>query len=140
MGFFIDVPTWYGEWRALNVATLLQEECEDEIHTPEMGTWECAETPETSKFDYKGQNTLHWSIIYIIGKLSKRRCRKWARMNHLDIWNTSYGKKKAGSQIVNLIPDHQKSGIDPTSRRAGGVRHAIGKLSTRATSLFQTSS
>jgi len=32
--------------------------------------------------------------IYIIEKLLKRRCLKWARMTHLDIWNTSYGQKK----------------------------------------------
>jgi hypothetical protein len=47
-----------------------------------------------SEFDYKGQNTSYWSVFYIIGKLSKCKCRKWARMNHLDIFNTSYGKKK----------------------------------------------
>jgi hypothetical protein len=29
-----------------------------------------------------------------IGKLLKLRCLKWARMTHLDIWNTSYGQKK----------------------------------------------
>jgi len=27
-------------------------------------------------------------------KLAKCKCRKWARMGHLDICNTSYGKKK----------------------------------------------
>ncbi len=30
----------------------------------------------------------------IIEKLLKLRCLKWARMTHLDIWNTSYGQKK----------------------------------------------
>jgi hypothetical protein len=30
----------------------------------------------------------------IIGKILKRRCLKWARIAHLDIWNTSYGHKK----------------------------------------------
>jgi hypothetical protein len=35
-----------------------------------------------------------WRIIYTIGKLLKRRCLKWARITHLDIWNTSYGQKK----------------------------------------------
>jgi hypothetical protein len=68
--------------------------CEDETHTPEMGTWESSRTPETSEFDGKGQNTSHWDVPYIIGKLSKCRCRKWACMGHLDIYNTSYGKKK----------------------------------------------
>jgi hypothetical protein len=37
--------------------------CEDETHTPEMGTWESSGTPETLKFDYKGQNTLHWGVF-----------------------------------------------------------------------------
>jgi hypothetical protein len=78
----------------LSVATLLWEECEDETHTPEMGTWEFVGTPEISEFNCRGQNTSHWSVLYIIGKLSKHRCRKWARMNHLDIYSTSYGEKK----------------------------------------------
>jgi hypothetical protein len=69
-------------------------ECEDETHTPEMGTWESSETLETSEFDCRGQNTSHWGVIYTIGKLSKCRCRKWTRMSHLDICSTSYGKKK----------------------------------------------
>jgi len=44
-------------------------ECEDEIHTPEMGIWESSETPEILEFDYRGQNTSHLDVIYIIGKL-----------------------------------------------------------------------
>jgi hypothetical protein len=48
-------------------------------------------------------------------------------------------KRKAESQTGNLTPDHQKLGIDPTPRRAGEVRHAIGKLSMRAKSFLQTS-
>jgi hypothetical protein len=69
-------------------------ECEDEIHTPKMGTWHSTVTLETSEFDYKGQNTSHWGVIYIIGKLLKCRCLKWARMTHLDIFSSSYVKKK----------------------------------------------
>jgi hypothetical protein len=69
-------------------------ECEDETHTPEMGTWESSETLETSEFDCRGQNTSHWGVLYTIGKLSKCRCRKWTRMSHLDICSTSYDKKK----------------------------------------------
>jgi hypothetical protein len=33
-------------------------------------------------------------VLYIIGKLLKRKYLKWARIAHLDIWNTSYGQKK----------------------------------------------
>jgi hypothetical protein len=77
-----------------NVTTPLWEKCEDETHTPEIGTWESSGTPETWEFNYRGQNTLHWDVLYIIGKLLKCRCRKWPCMDHLDIWSTSYGQKK----------------------------------------------
>jgi hypothetical protein len=33
------------------------KECEDDIHTLEMGTWESSETLENLEFDYRGQNT-----------------------------------------------------------------------------------
>jgi hypothetical protein len=78
----------------LSVATPLLEECEDDIHIPEMGTWESSETPETSKFDFRGQNTSPWGIFHNIENLLKCRCRKWPHISHLDICNTSYGKKK----------------------------------------------
>jgi hypothetical protein len=69
-------------------------ECDDETHTPEMETWESSRIPEISKFDCKGQNTSDWSVLYIIGKLSKCRSRIWPRMGHLNIYYTRYGKKK----------------------------------------------
>jgi hypothetical protein len=78
----------------MSVATPLLEECEDDTHTPEMGTWESSGTPETSEFNCKGQNTSPWGVLHDIGKILKCRCRKWTRMSHLDIYNTSYGKKK----------------------------------------------
>jgi hypothetical protein len=59
-----------------------------------MGTWESFGTPETLEFDCRGQNTLPWCVLYIIGKLSKCRCRKWLCMSHLDICSTRYGKNK----------------------------------------------
>jgi len=49
---------------------------------------------------------MDWKIIYIIEKLLKRRCLQWVCMTHLNIWNTSYGQKKVGSQIGSLTPDH----------------------------------
>jgi hypothetical protein len=88
-------------------------------------------TPESLESDYIGQNTSHWKVLYIIGKLLKCRCLKWALMTHLDICNTSYGKKKG---------HHKKSGIDPNFVRADGVQYIVGKLLTRATTLLQTSS
>jgi hypothetical protein len=48
-------------------------------------------------------------------------------------------KRKVENQIGNLTLDHKKSGIAMISLRAGGVRHTLGKLSIRATTLLQTS-
>jgi hypothetical protein len=47
-------------------------------------------------------------------------------------------KRRAGSQTINLTPDHKKSGIDPIYLGAGGVSHIVGKLSMRSTILLQT--
>jgi hypothetical protein len=49
------------------------------------------------------------------------------------------GKRTAGSQTASLTPDHKKSGIDlfPTSELR--VQYVVEKISTRATSLVQTS-
>jgi hypothetical protein len=48
-------------------------------------------------------------------------------------------KRKVGSQIGSLTPNHKKLEIDLISLRASGVQHAVGKLAMRATTLFQTS-
>ncbi len=97
------------------VTTPLLEECEDDTHTPEMGTWESFRTPKNLEFDCRCQNTLPWGILHVIGKLLKCRCRKWPPMSHLDICNTSYGKKKgqesnwqfdSQSPKVENRPDH----------------------------------
>jgi hypothetical protein len=45
-------------------------------------------------------------------------------------------KKRARSQIGSLTPDLKKSGVDPTLVCADGVRHTVGKLLRRATSLL----
>jgi hypothetical protein len=50
--------------------------------------------PESSEGDFRGQNPLVWITFFIIRKLLKLTCLKWARMTHLDIWNTNYGQKK----------------------------------------------
>jgi len=51
-------------------------------------------TSKASKSDFRGQNSMAYVILYIIGKLLELRCLKWARIAHLDIWITSYGQKK----------------------------------------------
>ncbi len=76
------------------LATPIWGKCEDETCTPKSGNLESSGSPETSELDCKGQNTLPWGILYTIGKLLKCRRRKWPRMSHSDICNTSYGRKK----------------------------------------------
>jgi len=62
----------------------------------ELSFWELESqcTLEPLESDCRGQNTSHWRVFYIIGKLLKCKCLKWARMTRLDICNTSYSKKK----------------------------------------------
>jgi hypothetical protein len=52
-----------------DVTTPFLEECEDDTHTPEMGTWESSKTLKNSDLNFRGQNTLLWGVLYIIGKL-----------------------------------------------------------------------
>ncbi len=59
-----------------------------------VGGLESAETPECLELDSKAQNTLHWGVLGVIGKVLKRRCRKWPRIGHSDICSSSYGQKK----------------------------------------------
>jgi hypothetical protein len=59
-----------------------------------MGTWESSGTPKNSELDCKGQNTLPWGVLYVVGKVLKHRCRKWSCMSHLDICSTCYVWKK----------------------------------------------
>jgi hypothetical protein len=58
------------------------------------GNWNPKWTLKSSERDCKGQNPLVGRVFYIIGKLLKRKCLKWAMQAHLDIWNTSYDQKK----------------------------------------------
>jgi len=78
----------------LAVATPLWRKCEVATHTPKNGTWESSGTPENSKLGCRGQNTSHWSVLYTVGKFLKCRCPKWFRMSHLEIYSTSYSRKK----------------------------------------------
>ncbi len=51
-------------------------------------------TLESSEGNCKGQNSWVQKFLCIIRKLLKLKFWKWARMTHLNIWNTSYGQKK----------------------------------------------
>jgi hypothetical protein len=65
--------------------------------SPTLGKCEDLEssgTPECLGFDSKAQNTSHWGVLGVIGKVLKRKYRKWPRIRHLDICRPSYGQKK----------------------------------------------
>jgi hypothetical protein len=55
---------------------------------------ESSGTPECLKLDSKAQNTSHWCVLGVIGKVLKRRYIKWPRIGHLNICSPSYGQKK----------------------------------------------
>jgi hypothetical protein len=76
------------------VATLLWVKWEDETPTPKVGDLESSGTPECLELDRKAQNTWHWGVLGVIGKVLKLRYRKWPRIGHLDICSPSYGQKK----------------------------------------------
>ncbi len=55
---------------------------------------ESSGTPECSELDIKGQNTSHWGVLGVIGKVLKRRYRKCPRICNSDIFSPSYGQNK----------------------------------------------
>jgi hypothetical protein len=116
------------------VATPLCVKWEDETPTPKVGDLESSGTPECLEFDSRDQNTLHWGVLGVIGKVLKCRCPKCPRIGHLDICSPSYGQKK-GRESRPL-----KVGNRPLPTSESGVRHGVGKLSKRAITLVQTSS
>jgi hypothetical protein len=76
------------------VATPLWAKYEGEAHTPKSRNLESSGTPKNSELKLKGQNTLHWSVLSVTGKILKCRCLNWPRIGHLDICSPSYGEKK----------------------------------------------
>jgi hypothetical protein len=70
-------------------------------------------TPEISESDFRGQNSMACDNLYIIRKLLKLRCLKWARIAHLDIWNTSYGRKKGRESNCQFDSWQEKVGNRP---------------------------
>jgi hypothetical protein len=65
--------------------------------SPTLGKSEDLEfsgTPECLELNSKAQNTLHWGVLGVIGKVLKRRYKKWPCIGHLDICSPSYGQKK----------------------------------------------
>jgi hypothetical protein len=58
------------------VTTPLWPSVRNETHTPKVEDLKSSGTPENSELDCRGQNTSHWGVLDIIGKVSKCRCAK----------------------------------------------------------------
>ncbi len=114
--------------------------CENATHTPKDEKMESSRTPENSEDDLKGQISSSWCIFYINGKLLKRRCPKWPRIAHLDICSPSYGQKKGRESNCQFDSRPLKVGNRPLPDIASRSATWIGKLSTRSTTLVQSSS
>jgi hypothetical protein len=99
----------------LHVATPLWDKCENETHIPKSGKLKSSRTPKTLELDFRGQNTSHWDVLYVIEKVLKFRCPKWPRMSHLDIFSPSYGQKKGRESNCQFDSRPLKVGNRPES-------------------------
>ncbi len=95
------------------VATLILWECEGEDSHSRNGSLGVHQDSQPFRNNFRGQNTLHWGVLYIIEKLLKCRCLKWVRMTHLDICNTSYDKKKGRESVWLSTTKNQESTWTP---------------------------
>jgi hypothetical protein len=77
-----------------NVATLLWPSVGLKPNTWKSWDLESSGTPECSELDNKTQNTSHWGVLGVFGKVLKRRYRKCPRIGNSDIYSPSYGQKK----------------------------------------------
>ncbi len=108
-------------------------------------TWKKSEelessgTPECSEFNSKGQNTSHWGVLSVIGKVLKRRYRKCPRILNLDICNPIYGQKKGRESNWQFDSQPLKVGNRPAPDVRFGSAIRRWKISTRATTSVQTS-
>ncbi len=127
------------------VTTPLWAKWENATPTPKSGDLESSGTPENSEDDLRSQISSPCCVLYVIGKVLKSRCPKWPCIGHLDICSPSYGQKKgresncqfdSRSLKVENRPLPDVAWKSATQR----VRHGVGKLLTRATTLIQDSS
>jgi hypothetical protein len=71
-----------------------------------VGGLESAGTPECSELDNKAQNTSHWGVFGVIGKVLKRDIENGLALAIPTSAAQVMGKRRAGSQTGNLTPDH----------------------------------
>jgi hypothetical protein len=78
-----------------------------------LGEMESRWIPKILESDCRGQTSMSCGTLYIIGKLLKHWCLKWARIAHSNIWNTSYGQKKGRESNCQFDSRSQKVGNRP---------------------------
>jgi hypothetical protein len=113
-------------------------------HVGSWWEWSPKRTPKTSESVLRGQNSMACCALYNNGKLLKCRCLKWARIAHLNIWNTSYGQKKAWESNSRESASFDSWPLKVGNRPLPDIRSESatqrGKLSMRATTLLQITS
>jgi hypothetical protein len=92
---------------------------------PKSGNSKSSGTPKILDLDCRGQNTLPWGVLYIVGNFLKCTCRKWPCMSHLDICNISYGQKKSreSNWQFNSRPLKVENRPDPSVCRWSATHH-----------------
>jgi hypothetical protein len=91
---FFTNSLWDRGKGAPGVTTLLWPSVGVKPNTWKSWDLESFGTPECSELDNKTQNTSHWGVLGVIGKVLKRRYRKCPRIGNSDIYSPSYGQKK----------------------------------------------
>ncbi len=96
------------------IATPLWSNVGVKPNTPKVEDLESFGTLECLEFDSKAQNTWNWDVLGVIGKVLKRRYRKWPHIGHLDIFSPSYGQKKGRESNWQFDSRPLKVGNRPT--------------------------
>jgi len=91
-------------------------ECGGEAQHSQSWGFGVLRTPECLELDRRAQNTSHWGVLHVIGKVLKCKYRKWPRIGHLDICSPSYGQKKGRESNWQFDSQPQKVGNRPFSR------------------------
>jgi hypothetical protein len=105
-----------------------------------VGGLEPSGIPECLELNSKAQNTSHWGVLGVIGKVLKRRYRKCPCIGHSDIYSPSYGQKKGRESNWQFDSRPLKVWNRPLPDVSLKSSTWRGKLSTRTTTLIQDSS
>jgi hypothetical protein len=105
----------WGEYQKISIATPLWPSVGVKPNTSKVGDLESSGTPECLEFDSKAQNTSHWGVLGVIentshwgvlgviGKVLKRRYRKWPRIGRESNWQFDSRPLKVGNRPLSDI-------------------------------------